>query len=248
MDEITIDAEARPRTGHGTRALRREGKVPGIFYIRGEENIPFAVTGKSLQPLIYTTESHIVNLKFADGSRKCILRDVQFDPVTDLPIHVDLQGLRENEEITLEVPVTITGGIPQGVRDGGVLQQSIRGLRISCLPKHIPNHIEVNAEGLKMNQFVHVRDIVIPNVTILANEDDTILGVIPPTVEKEPTPEAAVEGAAAEPEVIAKGKKPEEGAEAAAGAEGKAEATAKGKAETPAKGKGEAPAKEEKKK
>jgi large subunit ribosomal protein L25 len=106
MHEITIQAESRSRTGQGTRALRREGRVPGIYYIHGESNIPFSVVGKSLQPLIFTTESHVINLKFADGAeKKCILRDVQFDPVTDLPIHVDLQGLRENEEITLEIPV-----------------------------------------------------------------------------------------------------------------------------------------------
>ena len=244
MHEITIDAETRTSTGRGTRALRREGRVPGIYYIHGESNVPFSVTGRSLHPLIFTTESHIINLKFTDGAeRKCILRDVQFDPVTDSPIHVDLQGLRENEEITLEIPVVITGGTPQGVRDGGVLQQSIRRLRISCLPKHIPNHVEVNAEALTMNHFVHVRDLNIPNVTILAHEDDTILGVIPPTVEKEPTPEAAVEGAAAEPEVIAKGKKPEEGAEAPAG-----EAKPGGAAAEKAPAAKAAPAKEEKKK
>jgi large subunit ribosomal protein L25 len=247
MHEITIQAETRNRTGQGTRAIRREGRVPGIYYIHGETNIPFTVTGKSLQPLIFTTESHIINLKFADGAeKKCILRDVQFDPVSDLPVHVDLQGLLEDEEITLEIPVVITGGTPQGVKDGGILQQSIRRLRISCLPKHIPNHIEVNAEGLTMNHFVHVRDIKIPDVTILANEDDTILGVIPPTVEKEATPEAAVEGAAAEPEVITKGKKPEEGAEPAAGGEAKAAAEKTPAAKAPAAK--AAPAKEEKKK
>ncbi len=244
MHEITIQAEIRNRPGYGGRALRREGKVPGIYYIHGETNIPFSVTGKSLNPLIFTTESHIINLKFPDGGdKKCILRDVQFDPVTDLPVHVDFQGLRENEEITLEIPVVITGGTPAGVKDGGVLQQSIRRLRISCLPKNIPNHIEVNAAELKMNQFIHVRDIKIADVTILAHDDDTILGVIPPTVEKEATPEVAAEGAAAEPEVIAKGKKPEDGAEAPAG-DAKAEPGAKTAAKAPAK----APAKEEKKK
>jgi large subunit ribosomal protein L25 len=231
MHEIIIQAENRTRTGRHSRTLRKEGKVPGIYYIHGEENIPFTVTGKSIQPLIYTTESHIINLKFDDGAtRKCILREVQFDPVTEKPIHVDLLGLRENEEITLEIPVVITGGTPVGVREGGILQQSIRALKISCLPKNIPNHIEVNAGELKINDFVHVRDVQIPDVTILANEEDTILGVIPPTVEKEVTPEPGAEGEAVEPEVIAKGKKPEEGEEGTA-AEGKAEAgkTAAGK-------------------
>ncbi|HLB00551.1 MAG TPA: 50S ribosomal protein L25 [Bacteroidota bacterium] len=232
MHEIIIEAENRARTGRHSRALRREGMVPGIYYIRGEANIPFTVTGKSLQPLIYTTESHIINLKFNDGGvKKCILREVQFDPVTEKPIHVDLLGLRENEEITLEVPVVVTGGTPVGVREGGILQQSIRALKVSCLPKNIPNHIEVNAGELKMNEFIHVRDIRLPDATILAHEEDTILGVIPPTVEKEVAVEPGAEVEAAEPEVIGKGKKPEEGEEAAE-AEGKAEA---GKAAAPAK-------------
>ncbi len=238
MQEIIIKAENRTRTGRHSRALRKEGKVPGIYYIHGEDNIPFAVTGKSLQPLIYTTESHIISLEFGDGgTKKCILREVQFDPVTEKPIHVDLLGLRENEEITLEIPVVITGGTPVGVKEGGVLQQSIRALKISCLPKNIPNHIEVNAEELKINDFIHVSDIKIADVTILANEEDTILGVIPPTVEKEVVPEPGAEGEAEEPEVIAKGKKPEEGEEEGA-PEAKAEA---GKTPTP-------PAKEERKK
>lgn len=240
MQEITIQAETRPAAGPGGRALRREGKVPGIYYIRGESNVSFAVTGRSLQPLIFTTESHIIKLRFPDGGeKKCILRDVQFDPVTDQPIHVDFQGLREDEEITIEIPVVITGGTPQGVRDGGILQQSIRRLKVSCLPRHIPAHIEVNAETLTMNHFVHVRDLQVPNVTILAGEDETILGIIPPTVEKEPVAEGAEGEAAAEPEIIAKGKKPEEGEEAPA-ADAKTEPAAK----APAK----APAKEEKKK
>jgi len=226
MHEIIIQAENRTPTGGNSRSLRKEGKVPGIYYIHGEQNIPFTVTGKSLQPLIYTTESHIVNLKFEDGGmKKCILREVQFDPVTEKPIHVDLLGLRENEEITLEIPVVIAGGTPVGVKEGGVLQQSIRALKISCLPKDIPNHIEVNAGELKINDFVHVRDVKLTNVTILANEEDTILGVIPPTVEKEVIAEADAEGSAEEPELIAKGKKPEEGEEGAA-PEAKADAGA----------------------
>ena len=174
------------------------------------------VQEKSLKPLIFTSETHIINLKLADGADKsCILRDIQFDPITDRPVHFDLQGLRENEEITIEIPIVITGGIPVGVRDGGILQQIIRRLKISCLPKHIPDHIEVNAGDMKINQFIHVRDLSIPNITILETPDNTILGVIPPTVEKEATPAAAA--AAAEPEVITKGKKPEDGAEGEAG-------------------------------
>lgn len=214
MRELILEAEVRTQLKKHSNQVRRSGKVPGVFYLHGEENIPIAVDEKSLKPLIYTSEAHIVSLKLNDGKMKsCILRDVQYHPVTDLPIHFDLQGLRDDEEITIEVPVTITGGTPVGVRDGGVLQQLIYRLKVSCLPKFIPEHIEINVENLKVNSFVHVSEIKIDNVTFLENASTSIVGIMPPTVEKEET--AAVPGTeeSVEPEVITKGKKVEEGAE-----------------------------------
>lgn len=235
MHEITLKAEVRQQMGKRSRSLRRSGQIPGVYYIRGEQNIPITVNEKSLRPLIYTSDTHIINLKFDDGGEKnCILRDIQFDPVTDRPVHFDLQGLRADEKINIEVPIVVVGGTPVGVRDGGILQHIIHRLKISCLPKDIPEHIEVNAEELKINHFVHVRDLKLENVTILENPDNSIVGVVPPTIEKEPTPGEVVAEAPAEPEVIAKGKKLEEGAEGAEGAE-----KAEKKAEPP-------PAKEEK--
>lgn len=222
MNELTIEAEVRKEVHRGNNALRRNGKVPGIFYSAGEDNIPLAVAEKSLKPFIYTSETYIVNLKLDNGTmKKCIMRDIDFDPITDRPIHFDFQGLREDRKITVEVPVVITGGTPQGVRDGGVLQHVLHKLRVSCLPMHIPDHIEINAENLKINHFVHAGDITIENVTILDNPTAAVVGIVPPQKEVETV--AAVPGAEeiAEPEVIAKGKKAEEGEE---GAEGEAAA------------------------
>jgi large subunit ribosomal protein L25 len=225
MRDITLQAEVRTQVGKGSRAIRREGKVPGIYYIHGEENIAITVEEKSLKPLIFTSEAHIVNLKLNTGTDKsCILRSIQFDPVSERAIHFDLQGLRENEEITIEVPIVITGGTPLGVRDGGVLQQIIHSIKIYCLPKYIPEHIEVNVAELKINHFIHVRDLKVENVTILEDEEGTIVGVVPPTIEKEPEVATPAAEAAVEPEVIGKGKKLEEGAEGEAGTEKKAEA------------------------
>jgi large subunit ribosomal protein L25 len=210
MRDITLQAEIRKTVGKGSRALRREGKVPGIYYVSGETNIPVIVEEKSLNPLIYTSETHVINLSLENGEIKnCILRDIQFDPVTDRPVHIDLQGLREDREITVEVPVTVTGAIPVGVRDGGILQSFMHRLKISCLPKFIPEHIEINAEELKVNQFVHVGDLKIENVKVLENATGAIVGVIPPTVEKEVVAAVAPD-AAVEPEVIGKGKKVDE--------------------------------------
>ncbi|MBP6673606.1 MAG: 50S ribosomal protein L25, partial [Bacteroidetes bacterium] len=105
-----------------------------------------------------------------------------------------------------------------GVKDGGTLQFIMHKVRVSCLPKYIPEHIELNVAELGMNDSIHIRDIKIENVKVLDNESAAVVAVVPPTVVKDEAavpgaPEAAAAGAAAsaEPEVIAKGKKPAEG-------------------------------------
>lgn len=216
MSEVTVTAEIRKDLGKRAKRLRRQGKIPGIYYSHGEKNIPIAVSELTLRPLIKTSATHVINLKLDDGStHTCILRDVQFDPVTDKPVHFDFFGLKEDEAVTIQVPVVVKG-TAQGVKDGGILQHILHSVRVSCLPKYIPDHIEVDVTGLLMNRSIHVKELTIPNVKILENENSAVVAVVPPTIMKEaevaPTAEAAAV-TPAEPEVIAKGKKVEEGAE-----------------------------------
>lgn len=216
MSEITIGAEIRKEIGKRSKPLRSQGKIPGIYYGHGKKNIPVSMNELTLKPLYKTSATHVINLKLDDGStHTCILRDIQFDPITDRPIHFDLFGLSEDEELMIEVPVTVKG-TAKGVKDGGTLQHILHKLKVSCLPKNIPDHIEVNVESLEINKSVHVRDLSVPNVRILESENSTVVAVVPPTILKEPEVVAtAVEAAPAEPEVIARGKKVEEGAEVA---------------------------------
>lgn len=222
MSEVVLVAEIRTVTGKKSNRLRYDGKIPGIFYAHGEGNINITATPLALRPLIYTSDAHLINLQLNNGEKKtCILRDVQFDPISDKPIHFDLQGVKENEELIVQVPVIIKGS-PIGVKDGGSLQVIMHKVRVSCLPKFIPEHIELDVTELKMNDSIHIKDITIPNVRIVDNEASTVVAVVPPTVVKEETPAVAApdaEAAAAapaEPEVIAKGKKPAEGEDAPA--------------------------------
>jgi len=219
MSELTLTAEIRKELGKRAKQLRAQGKVPGIYYGHGQPNIPIALNELALRPLIKTTATHVVNLKLDDGStHSCILRDVEYDPVSDRPIHFDLFGLREDETVTIQVPIVVKG-TAQGVKDGGILQHIMHYVRVSCLPKFIPDRFEVDVTNLLMNRSIHVKDLTIPNVRILENENSAVVAVVPPTILKEaevaPTAEGAVaaEAAPTEPEVIAKGKKPEEGAE-----------------------------------
>ncbi len=199
MSEVTLNAELRVDTRKHAKHTRWMGMVPGVYYARGEENINVQVPQLSLDELVFTSEMHVIDLHLKDGTaKKCILKDVQYDPVSDKPIHFDLQGLKENEKLTIEVPIVLTGGIPKGVRDGGVLQHFIHKLKVSCLPKDIPSKVEVNVATMDINDFIHVNDLHLPNVTIMENLGSAVVGVMPPTVTKEaevaPVVEEAAEG------------------------------------------------------
>jgi large subunit ribosomal protein L25 len=231
MSEIVLNAELRETTGKHVKYARAKGMIPGVYYTHGENNLNIEVPSPNLDTIVFTSEMRIIDLRLSDGSsRKCILKDVQFDPVTDQPIHFDLLGLHENEKLTIEVPVVITGGTARGVKDGGLLQLSIHKLRVSCFPKDIPEKVEVNVADLGINDFVHVKDLTIPNVTIIESPESAVLGVIPPTIVKEPAPGEVAPEQPAEPEVVGKGKKAEEGEE---GAEEPAPAPAKSRAQNP---------------
>ncbi len=234
MSEVLLNAVVRKETGKAANRLRYDEKIPGIYYAHGEENINLTATPLAMKPLIYTSNTHLINLKLDNGvSKTCILRDVQFDPITDRPVHFDLQGIKENEALTVRIPVILNGS-PKGVKDGGTLQHIMHKVRVSCLPKYIPEHIELDVSDLGMNDSIHVRDIKIANVRILDNEASAVVAVVPPTIIKEETPAVATldattaAAAPAEPEVIAKGKKPTEPEVIAKGkkpAEGEAAAT-----------------------
>jgi large subunit ribosomal protein L25 len=213
MAEVVLDAEIRNVIGKKSKHVRVEDKVPGVFYTTGEQNLNIQVLRTSLDPLIYTSRTNIIELRVPGSAKRCILRDVQFDPVTDTPVHFDLQGLREDTKLTLEIPVVLTGGIPKGVREGGMLQHIMHKLKVSCLPKDIPEKVEINVAELDINRSVHVSEITFPNVTILENPGSAVVAVVPPTVVKEAAPSEAPAEAPTEPEVLSKGKKAEEGEE-----------------------------------
>jgi large subunit ribosomal protein L25 len=196
------------------KSNRKKGNIPGIFYYKGSEPIPIYVKDTALNPFIYTSEVNIINLQLEGAEpHNCILKDIQFDPVSDKAIHFDLLGISENEKIKLDVPLVLVGS-PVGVKEGGVVQHSLHKVEVECLPQNIPAHIDIHIEHLKIGDSVHISDVEQKNFVILDNADAIIVAVVPPTIEKVETPavegEAPAEGETAEPEVISKGKKDEE--------------------------------------
>lgn len=208
MSEITVNAQKRTiSTKSAITQLRKKGNVPGIFYSKGVEPIPIQLAEISLKPLVYTSETHIVNLKIDDQEIKSILKGVQFDPVTDRIIHCDFQGISADQEIEIEVPVVLEGQA-KGVKEGGLLQHSLHKLTVSCLPSFIPDHISIDISNLGLGNAIHVKDVKISNVKILQNEDVIIVSVTSPKAQAESTALPGEE--MKEPEVISKGKQTEE--------------------------------------
>lgn len=215
MSEVVIEAKVRSQLGKASRRLRRDGFVPGIFYAHGEKNIPISIPELKAKSLAGSSTTNVINLSLDNGSKYlCILRDVQIDPLTERPVHCDFMGLKSDEEIIISVPVVLKG-TPKGVKEGGTLQAILHRLHVSCLPKDIPQSVEIDVTELSINRSIHVKELTIPNARITDDEHSTVVAVLPPTVIKEEAPaaEATAEAAPAEPEVIGKGKKAEEGAE-----------------------------------
>jgi large subunit ribosomal protein L25 len=205
MSEVVLKAKRRELGRSVARVLRRQSIIPGVYYFNGEEPIAIAVPELSLRPLIYTTESHLVRMQLEDGLEKtCVLKEIVFDPMTDRPTPVDLQGVGVNQTIRVEVPVTLVGQSIGQQHNGGVVDFALHKLEIECMPADLPDHIEVDITNLDVNDSIHVSDLNIPNITILTHSDIGIVSITPSRVGGEN--DAATAATAAEPEVIAKGK------------------------------------------
>lgn len=212
MENVILKANKRNTNSKSERtSLRNNGKVPGIFYMKEHESIPLYVTEKEINPLIFTSDTHLISLQM-DGyeEHECIIKDVQFDPITDKVLHFDLLGLIKGEAFQLEVPVQLHGN-PVGVKEGGIIQHSIHKLEIECLPKDIPQHIDIDVSNLKIGDAFHVKDLSLENITVLTPKDAVIVTITHPKVEKEPVPvEELAEGEAVQPELVGKEKEEKE--------------------------------------
>jgi len=205
MEKVTLAANVRKVIGKTARSqTRKSGKVPGIFYAKHvPQPIPVEVLENSINPLVFTSTTHLISLQLDDAqSFDCIIKDIQFDPVTDKVVHFDLLGLSGEDTIELEVPIALQGSAV-GVKDGGILQQSLHKANIECLPKDIPQHIIVDVTNLKIGSAIHVGNLNIEGISFLNPKESVVVAVVAPKAEEKAEAE---DGEAAEPEVINKGK------------------------------------------
>jgi large subunit ribosomal protein L25 len=242
---FTFGADARAAQGKGaSRRLRHAGKVPAILYGAHKDAQPLVLDQQNLLTMIGDERfySSIVRLKIGDASQEAIVKDVQMHPAKNLVVHIDLQRVVENERIRIRLPIHFKGeSISPGVKtQGGVVSHMCADVAVSCLPKDLPEFLELDLSGMNLNETKFLADIALPaGVTIpeLTQRNAPVVSIHAPRAE-EPEPTAVEAAAAAAP---AEGAAP-----AAPGAPGAAPAAPAAAAGAPAAA-GEAKKGEEKK-
>jgi large subunit ribosomal protein L25 len=173
MKSITIKGSERESVGKAaTRTVRNAGMVPCVLY-GGDQPVHFTAEEIAFKNLVYTPNVHTVVIELAGKTYDAILQDIQFHPVSDKILHIDFYQLNPEKEITMEVPVKVTGTSP-GVLGGGVLRPNQRKLKVRALPANLPDYVEANISELEMGNKLYITKIETNNFKLL-NPDNTVV-------------------------------------------------------------------------
>lgn len=210
--KTTITIEGHLRTENGKKAarqLRSQEMVPGVIY-GGSAEVNFYAPAKAFKTLVYTPDFQIAEVIVDGKSYRTILKDLQFDKVSDALAHVDLLELVDDKKVIATIPLRFTG-IAKGVKDGGKLITKIKSLKIKALPKYLKESIEVDLTPLELNGNIRVEDVKEEHMEVMNSPRIPIASVVltrllkqeESTVPKAPVAAAAPKEAAA-PKAAAK--------------------------------------------
>ena len=166
MKTVTIEGQLRTGIGKSaTRQLRSQDLVPGVIY-GGARELNFSAPAVAFKPLVYTPDFQLARVIVDGQTFVCILKDLQFDKVTDRLNHVDLLELVEDKTVSATIPVKYVG-VSAGVKAGGKLVVKIKALKVKTLPKYLRENIEVDITNLDLNGNIRVEDVKIDHYEIL---------------------------------------------------------------------------------
>ncbi|MBS1496522.1 MAG: 50S ribosomal protein L25 [Bacteroidetes bacterium] len=166
MKSITIEGQLRTESGKkATRQLRSQQLVPGVIY-GGKAEVNFSAPAASFKSIVYTSEFMLAEIKVAGNTYRCILKDLQFNKVSDVLTHVDFLELVEDKKVIATLPLKYVG-TPAGVKAGGKLVTKMKNIKVKTLPKYLKESIEVDINSLELNQNIRVQDIKADNMEVL---------------------------------------------------------------------------------
>lgn len=222
MSETALVVEAREGTGKGSnRKLRAAGRIPAVLYGRGRQSLSLSLDPRALDKILRTGGANTLLDLTVEGHPEvkdtvALVKELQRHPLRGTIVHADLYAVDLDRTVTVDVPVHLLGR-PRGLDFGGILEHTLREVALECLPRAIPEAIEVEVSHLEVGDVIHVRELVLPEGVVMVTDGD--LGVVHVALpQAEPTPEETAAAAA-----------PAEGA--AAPAEGAAAPAAEKKAE-----------------
>ena len=214
----TLKAEERARTGSGVlKQMRREGYIPSVVYGGGSDNKNVKIHAKTLRDMLHhaVSDSILVTLDLdSSGTQLAFLQDVQQNALTGEILHVDFLAVNQDTSINATLPLELVGE-PEGVKEGGLLEQMLYSLEISCLPNDLPESMEADVSALKIGDALNIGDVNFPEGVTPALAEDVVVAIVAKAriAEVEEAEEELAEGEAAE-------------GQAAEGAEGSSEAAA----------------------
>lgn len=185
VQEFTLEVSKRSELGkQAVKKLREEGQIPGIFYsAQTPVAIPFCINVKHLH-LAIQSDSHVYAVSVGGKKLHAIFREIQYHPVTEEILHVDLFGVRLKDKITLMVPVILEGECA-GVKAGGVLNQNLTEIQIRCLATEVPDAVHMDVTDMEIGDTSHIGDLDMGNIEVLLGDEVTIVSVQTPKVEIE---------------------------------------------------------------
>lgn len=226
MEAIYLDMEIREEKEIGkSKILRRNNFVPCVVYGEKKKTVPLKIERGRLIKFMHAHhggENMVITLKILGLDKKksdekaVIIKEIQVHPVSDEILHVDFNEISLTKRIEVKVPI-VGMGEPIGVKqDGGTLDQVLWEVEVECLPTQIPEKLTVDISGLKIDDTIHIKDLVAPEGVIIKHDVGAIVFSVAALFKEEALGEAGAEGAAgaSEPEVIKKEKKVAEEGEA----------------------------------
>ncbi len=176
MKNLQLIGTSRENFGKKTaKAIRKQGQVPCVLY-GGDSNVHFQLSENDLRNLIFTPEIFTIELNIDGKSYMSILKDAQFHPVKDNPLHLDFLQIFEEKPIIMEVPVKLKG-LAEGVKDGGKLSQELRKLKVKGLYNNIPEVLEINITKLGLGKTLQVGTLSFPDLEIITSKQAIVCAV-----------------------------------------------------------------------
>ena len=182
MKEIKVTGQKRTDLGKkASKLLRKEGMVPCNLYGEAKKDgkpvaLSFASPMSELRKIVYTPHIYVINLIIDGESHTAIMKELQFDPVTDAVIHIDFLEVNDQKPITIGIPVKLVG-LAQGVRDGGRMNLSIRKINVTAPYQQIPEHLDIDVTALKIGKSIKVGELSFEGLDIATSKEVVVCSI-----------------------------------------------------------------------